>query len=173
MRSRHSHTARYATIHEIWRVAQPPRKSNPEWKSPFSSNEYNRGYTPMQRVGCIRHDRPLCMRVKTACQAPISTLILAPRSAVCISGSWSYMPTRRCSSTQSMLILVLALPLILAGCGGGTNSSPGGATPAAAAENVTVTINPAQTHAISPYIYGINDGVTGAPTDLTFARRGG
>jgi hypothetical protein len=39
--------------------------------------------------------------------------------------------------------------------------------------NVTVTINPAQTHAISPYIYGINDGVTGAPADLTFARQGG
>jgi Glycoside hydrolase family 44 len=82
------------------------------------------------------------------------------------------MPTRRCSSTQGLLILVLALPLILTGCGGGANSSPG-AAPAAAAMNVTVTINAAQTHAISPYIYGINDGVTGAPTDLTFARRGG
>jgi len=81
------------------------------------------------------------------------------------------MPTRRSPSTQGLLIFVLALPLILSGCGGG-NSSPG-ATPAAAAANVTVTINPAQTHAISPYIYGINDGVTGAPTDLTFARRGG
>src|ERR1700730_5433502 len=81
------------------------------------------------------------------------------------------MPTRRCSSTQGLLIFALALPLILTGCGGG-NSSPG-ATPAAAAMNVTVTIDPAQTHAISPYIYGINDGVTGAPTDLTFARRGG
>ena len=83
------------------------------------------------------------------------------------------MPTRRCSSTQGLLILVLALPLILAGCGGGANSSPGGATPATAAANVTVTIDPTQTHAISPYIYGINDGVTGAPTDLTFGRRGG
>jgi hypothetical protein len=82
------------------------------------------------------------------------------------------MPTRRCSSTQGLLLHVLALPLILTGCGGGANSSPG-ATPAAAAANVTVTINPAQTHAISPYIYGINDGVTGAPADLTFARRGG
>jgi hypothetical protein len=77
----------------------------------------------------------------------------------------------RCSSTRGLLIFVLALPLIVTGCGGG-NSSPG-AAPAAAAENVTVTINPAQTHAISPYIYGINDGVTGAPMDLTFARRGG
>jgi hypothetical protein len=45
--------------------------------------------------------------------------------------------------------------------------------PAAAAMSVTVTIDPAQTHAISPYIYGINDGVTGVPADLTFARRGG
>jgi hypothetical protein len=69
------------------------------------------------------------------------------------------------------LIFVLALPLLLSGCGGG-NSSPG-AAPAAAPANVTVTIDPAQTHAISPYIYGINDGVTGAPTDLTFGRRGG
>jgi hypothetical protein len=82
------------------------------------------------------------------------------------------MPTRRCSSTQGLQIFVLALPLILTGCGGGANPSPG-ATPAAAAMNVTVTINPAQTHAISPYIYGINDGVTGAPADLTFARQGG
>jgi hypothetical protein len=96
------------------------------------------------------------------------------RCAIC-SGRLCFTSLRnrhRCSSTQELLILVLALPLILTGCGGGANSSPG-ATPAAAAMNVTVTINPAQTHAISPYIYGINDGVTGAPADLTFARQGG
>jgi hypothetical protein len=87
------------------------------------------------------------------------------------------MPARRRSSPQVLLIIGLALPHILTGCGGvnpvpaagGQPNSP----PALAAGNVTVTINPAQTHAISPYIYGINEGVTGAPTDLTFARRGG
>jgi hypothetical protein len=73
-------------------------------------------------------------------------------------------------------MFVLALPLILVGCGGANTvpaAGPQPNSPPAPTGNVTVTINPAQTHAISPYIYGINDAVTGAPTDLTFARRGG
>jgi fibronectin type 3 domain-containing protein len=49
------------------------------------------------------------------------------------------------------------------------------ATPATPTANVTITINPAQTKPISPWIYGINfdSGVTGAPPQLTFDRWGG
>lgn len=40
---------------------------------------------------------------------------------------------------------------------------------------VTVTVNPSATHAISPYVYGINNArqVEGVPTDLTLDRVGG
>ncbi|HKI12171.1 MAG TPA: glycoside hydrolase family 44 protein [Candidatus Acidoferrum sp.] len=49
------------------------------------------------------------------------------------------------------------------------------ATPAGAQADVTVTINPGNTHPISPYIYGLNfySGVTDAPPHLTFDRAGG
>ena len=56
------------------------------------------------------------------------------------------------------------------------NSNQASATPAGSSTaDVTITINPAQTHAISPYIYGINfySGITGAPPNLTFDRAGG
>ncbi len=52
-------------------------------------------------------------------------------------------------------------------------SSQAMATPGAPANpDVTITINPANTHAISPYIYGLNfySGITGAPPHLTFDR---
>ena len=54
-------------------------------------------------------------------------------------------------------------------------SSQATATPAGAQANVTITINPSNTHPISPYIYGLNfySGVTGAPPNLTFDRDGG
>ncbi len=59
--------------------------------------------------------------------------------------------------------------------GESANSAQATATPANAAASVTITINPAITHAISPYIYGINfySGITGAPPLLTFDRDGG
>jgi hypothetical protein len=59
--------------------------------------------------------------------------------------------------------------------GESANSSQATATPANVAANVTITINPAVTHTISPYIYGINfySGITGAPPLLTFDRDGG
>jgi hypothetical protein len=46
---------------------------------------------------------------------------------------------------------------------------------ASGAASVTVTVNPAIRHAISPYIYGINfyNSVDGAPADLTLDRTGG
>src|SRR5260370_36401944 len=87
-----------------------------------------------------------------------------------------HMPARRCSPTRGLQLVVLALPFILTGCGSvDTAPAPGPQpnSPPAPTGAVTVTISPAQTHAISPYIYGINDGVTDAPADLTFARQGG
>jgi fibronectin type 3 domain-containing protein len=55
------------------------------------------------------------------------------------------------------------------------NSAEVSATPAAPTADVTITIDPAKTHTISPYIYGINfySGVAGAPSNLTFDRAGG
>jgi fibronectin type 3 domain-containing protein len=59
--------------------------------------------------------------------------------------------------------------------GESANSTQASATPANAAADVTITIDPAKTKSISPYIYGINfyNGVSGAPRLLTFDRAGG
>ncbi|MGA2430043.1 MAG: glycoside hydrolase family 44 protein [Candidatus Acidiferrum sp.] len=55
------------------------------------------------------------------------------------------------------------------------NSAQASATPANTPVDVTVTINPAITHTISPYIYGLNFyfGETSPPPMLTFDRDGG
>ena len=59
--------------------------------------------------------------------------------------------------------------------GPSANSAQASATPAAPTANVTISINPAQTKPISPWIYGINSysDVTGTPPQLTFDRAGG
>jgi hypothetical protein len=59
--------------------------------------------------------------------------------------------------------------------GASGNSNEVSATPNLGAPDVTVTVDPAQTRPISPWIYGINfyAGVTGAPAHLTFDRAGG
>jgi hypothetical protein len=59
--------------------------------------------------------------------------------------------------------------------GESANSAPTTATPANLTADVTITIDPAKTKLISPYIYGINfyNGVSGAPPLLTFDRAGG
>jgi fibronectin type 3 domain-containing protein len=59
--------------------------------------------------------------------------------------------------------------------GESANSNQASATPAGVAPNVTITINPAVTHPISPYIYGTNfsSGVSAGPPLLTFDRAGG
>jgi fibronectin type 3 domain-containing protein len=59
--------------------------------------------------------------------------------------------------------------------GESANSAQVSATPVNATADVTITVNPAVTKPISPYIYGINfySGVTGAPPLLTFDRDGG
>ncbi len=69
------------------------------------------------------------------------------------------------------------LALLLA-CGGGHSGSTGGTTPPPpppVASDITVTVTPANTHPISPYIYGINSaaGITGMPPALTLDRAGG
>ncbi|MGB7846533.1 MAG: glycoside hydrolase family 44 protein [Candidatus Acidiferrum sp.] len=60
--------------------------------------------------------------------------------------------------------------------GESANSAEANATPAGSiTPDVTITVDPTKTHAISPYIYGINfySGITGAPSHLTFDRAGG
>lgn len=59
--------------------------------------------------------------------------------------------------------------------GESANSSQASATPVATAVNVTITVDPTKTKAISPYIYGTNfySGNTNAPALLTFDRDGG
>ncbi|MGB6670422.1 MAG: fibronectin type III domain-containing protein, partial [Candidatus Acidiferrum sp.] len=59
--------------------------------------------------------------------------------------------------------------------GESANSSQASTTPVNATADVTITINPAVTKPISPYIYGINfySGITDAPPLLTFDRDGG
>jgi len=58
--------------------------------------------------------------------------------------------------------------------GQSANSAQASTTPSAPIANVTITINPAQTKAISPWIYGINaySDVTGTPPGFTFDRAG-
>jgi Glycoside hydrolase family 44/Fibronectin type III domain len=62
----------------------------------------------------------------------------------------------------------------LNGAGESADSNQAFATPSGAAQ-VTITVNPANTKPISPYIYGLNfyTGITGAPPQLTIDRAGG
>jgi hypothetical protein len=59
--------------------------------------------------------------------------------------------------------------------GESANSTEASATPVHIAADVTITVNPAQSKPISPWIYGLNfyGGVTGAPPLLTIDRAGG
>ncbi len=59
--------------------------------------------------------------------------------------------------------------------GESANSAEASATPIAPTANITISVNPANAKAISPYIYGLNfySGNTGAPPLLTFDRAGG
>ena len=61
------------------------------------------------------------------------------------------------------------------GAGESSNSAQVSATPAGVAPDVTITVDPTNTHAISPYIYGTNfgSGVSSGPPLLTFDRAGG
>jgi fibronectin type 3 domain-containing protein len=58
--------------------------------------------------------------------------------------------------------------------GESANSSQASATPTSTPPDVTVTVNPASTHSISPWIYGINSyGGTPNPPHVTMDRAGG
>ena len=59
--------------------------------------------------------------------------------------------------------------------GESADSAEASATPIAPTANITISVNPANAKAISPYIYGLNfySGNTGAPPLLTFDRAGG
>src|SRR5437879_503264 len=86
------------------------------------------------------------------------------------------MSVRHAPATTDIDTLSLhdALPILNAS-GEGPNSSQVTATPVSAAADVTITIDPAETKPISPWIYGINfySGVSGAPPLLTLDRAGG
>ena len=57
--------------------------------------------------------------------------------------------------------------------GGSSNSAQVSAMPSGSVPNVTVTINPASTQRISPWIYGINAGSIPNIPDVTLTRLGG
>jgi hypothetical protein len=82
----------------------------------------------------------------------------------------NYLDTGLTNSTAYFYVVTA-----LNSAGESSNSSQATATPASAAADVTITIDPAKTKPISPYIYGINfyNGVSGAPPLLAFDRAGG
>jgi hypothetical protein len=100
-----------------------------------------------------------------------STTSGGPYSQIATPSSNSYTDTGLTNGTTYYYV-VSAVDSV----GQSVNSAQASATPTATANpDVTITINPANTHPISPYIYGINfySGITGAPPDLTFDRAGG
>src|SRR5579863_82253 len=93
---------------------------------------------------------------------PYNTVLASPTAT-------SYTDTSVTNGT-SYYYVVSALNSV----GPSANSAQASATPAAPVANVTITINPAQTKPISPWIYGINaySEVTGTPPGFTFDRAG-
>jgi len=82
----------------------------------------------------------------------------------------NYMDTNLTNGTTYYYVVTA-----LNSAGESANSTQAFATPANAVPDVTITIDPAKTKSISPYIYGINfyNGVSGAPPLLTLDRAGG
>ena len=100
-----------------------------------------------------------------------STTSGGPYSQIATPSTNSYLDSSVTNGTTYYYV-VAAMNSI----GQSANSSQASATPAASATpDVTITIDPSKTHAISPYVYGINfySGVTGAPPNLAFDRAGG
>ena len=99
-----------------------------------------------------------------------STTSGGPYTQVAAPTSTSYTDTGLTNGTTYYYVVSA-----LNSAGESANSSQVSATPVNATADVTITVNPAVTKPISPYIYGINfySGVTGAPPLLTFDRDGG
>jgi fibronectin type 3 domain-containing protein len=103
------------------------------------------------------------LKRSTTSGGPYSTAVASPSAT-------SYTDTSVTTGTTYYYV-VSAMNSV----GQSANSAQASATAAAPVANVTITINPAQTNPISPYIYGINSfsGVSGPPPQLTFDRLGG
>jgi Glycoside hydrolase family 44/Fibronectin type III domain len=99
-----------------------------------------------------------------------ATVSGGPYTQVAAPASNSYINTGLTNGTPYFYVVSA-----LNATGESTNSSPARATPSTASSDVTITVDPSQTHAISPWIYGLNfyTGVSGAPPHLTLDRAGG
>jgi Glycoside hydrolase family 44/Fibronectin type III domain len=99
-----------------------------------------------------------------------STTSGGPYTSVNSPATTSYTDTELTNGTTYYYVVSA-----LNSAGESGNSSQVSATPAAATANVTITVNPTSTKAISPYIYGLNfySGNAGASPLLTFDRAGG
>jgi fibronectin type 3 domain-containing protein len=100
-----------------------------------------------------------------------STTSSGPYTQIATASTNSYTDTGLTNGTTYYYVVTA-----VNSAGQSADSNQASATPAASTTpDVTITVDPTQTHPISPYIYGINfySGITGAPTNLTFDRAGG
>jgi Glycoside hydrolase family 44 len=99
-----------------------------------------------------------------------ATVSGGPYTQVAAPASNSYVNTGLTNGTPYFYVVSA-----LSATGESTNSSPASATPSTSSPDVTITVDPSQTHSISPWIYGLNfyTGVSGAPPHLTLDRAGG
>jgi fibronectin type 3 domain-containing protein len=100
-----------------------------------------------------------------------ATVSGGPYTQIATPTATTYTDTGLTNSTQYFYVIVA-----VNSAGNSSNSSQVAATPTApATPNVTITVDPTTTHAISPWIYGINfyDSADGSPAPMTFDRAGG
>jgi hypothetical protein len=103
-----------------------------------------------------------------------STLTWSSTNATSCTATGGWTGTEATSGTKSVSPTTTTIYTLTCTGSGGT-SSPASATVTVGgtAPDVTITVNPSQTHPISPWIYGINgSGIPNAP-DVTINRMGG